>query len=65
MQYHVYTRRQPGAFGLVVQTARQALAKAGELTEYGHGDVLFKDILGNILDHAAMMALANEEELSS
>jgi hypothetical protein len=65
MPYHVYTRSGSGAFGVIVDTARQALQKAAELAEEGHSDVVFKDLLGNILNRAALVALAgNEEPLS-
>ena len=56
MPYHVYTRRGIGAVGIIVQTAKEALAKAAEFVEDGHPDVGIKDLLGNILDHAAVVA---------
>jgi hypothetical protein len=34
MPYHVYTRSGSGAFGVIVDTARQALQKAAELAEF-------------------------------
>jgi hypothetical protein len=62
MPYHVYTRRGAGAVGVVVETAKDALAKAAEFLEDGHPEVIFKDLLGKILDRAALVALADGEE---
>lgn len=64
MAYHVYARNGPGAFGIIVGSARQALEKAAQLAEEGHSDVVFKDLLGNILDRAAMVALAGQDDRS-
>ena len=50
MPYHVYTRSGAGAVGVIVETAKDALAKAAEFLEGGHPEVIFKDLLGNILD---------------
>ena len=62
MPYHVYTRSGPGAFGIIVETAREALAKAAQFGDEGHPEVLIKDLLGNILAHAAIAALAEGED---
>jgi hypothetical protein len=35
MPYHVYTRSGAGALGVIVETAREALAKAAEFLEEG------------------------------
>jgi hypothetical protein len=48
----VYTRSGAGALGVIVETAREALAKAAEFLEEGHREVIFKDLLGNVLDRA-------------
>jgi hypothetical protein len=61
MPYHVYTRSGAGAVGVIVESATDALAKAAEFFEDGHPEVIFKDLLGNILDHAAVAALAESE----
>jgi len=65
MPYHVYTRSGPGAFGIIVETAREALLKAAEFAESGHPDVIIKDLLGTILDRTAVVALAESEERSA
>ena len=65
MPYHVYTRSGAGAVGVIVETAKDALAKAAEFLEGGHPEVIFKDLLGNILDPAAVAALAESEGTSA
>jgi hypothetical protein len=62
MPYHVYTRSGVGAVGVIVETAREALAKACEFLEAGNRDVIFKDLLGNVLDRAVVVALAEIED---
>jgi hypothetical protein len=62
MPYHVYTRSGAGALGVIVETARRALAKAAEFVEDGYPEVIFKHLLGNLLDHAALLAQAENEE---
>jgi len=51
-----------GAFGVIVDAARRALEKAAQLAEQGSSEVVFKDLLGNILNAAAVAALAGDEE---
>jgi hypothetical protein len=43
-------------------TAREALAKAAEFFEEGHRQVIFKDLLGNVLDRAVVMTMAEIED---
>jgi len=64
MPYHVCARNGPAAFGIIVDSAREALEKAAQLAEDGHSDVVFKDLVGNILDRAAMVALAGQDDRS-
>jgi hypothetical protein len=54
-------RRGIGAFGIIVETAREALAKAAEFVEDGNPDEVIKDLLGNALDHATVVAQAEAE----
>jgi hypothetical protein len=44
-----------------VETAREALAKAAEFVEDGNPDVIIKDLLGNVLDRATVVAQAEAE----
>jgi hypothetical protein len=62
MPYHVYTRSGVGALGVIVETARQALAKAAEFLEEGHREVIFKDLLGNVLDRTVVVTMAETED---
>jgi hypothetical protein len=61
MPYHVYTRSGVGAVGVIVETAKEALAKAAEFLEEGHREVIFKDLLGKVLDHAVVVTMAEIE----
>ena len=61
MPYHVYMRGGVGAVGVIVETAREALAKAAEFLEEGHREVTFKDLLGNVLDRAVVVSMAETE----
>jgi hypothetical protein len=50
MLYHVYTRNGAGALGVIVETAREALAKSrGVSRGRASGDDL-QGLLGNALD---------------
>jgi hypothetical protein len=61
MPYHVYARSGVGAVGVIVETAREALAKAAEFREEGHREVIFKDLPGNVLDRALVVMMAEIE----
>jgi len=61
LPYHVYTRSGGGAVGIIVETAKEALAKAAEFVEDGNSDVSIKDLLGNVLDQAAVAAQADSD----
>jgi hypothetical protein len=62
MPFHVYTRSGGGAVGVIVETAREALAKAAEFLEEGHREVIFKDLLGHILDRTMVVTMAEIED---
>ena len=53
-------RSGAGAFGVIVETAREALAKAAEFLDEGHREVIFKDLLGK-LDRAVVVTMAEIE----
>jgi hypothetical protein len=61
MPYHVYTRSGVSAVGVIVETAREALVKAAAFLEEGHQQVIFKDLLGNVLDRAVVVTKAEIE----
>jgi hypothetical protein len=54
-------RSGAGALGVIVETAREALAKAAEFLDEGHREVIFKDLLGNVLDRAVVVTMAEIE----
>ena len=62
MPYHVHTHFGAGTLSVIVETAREALAKAAEFFEDGYRDVIFKDLLGNVLDRAVVVTMAEIDE---
>ncbi|MBR1121429.1 hypothetical protein JQ628_07865 [Bradyrhizobium lablabi] len=62
MPYNIHAQSGLGAFGVIVETAREALATAAQLAEEGHPDVLIKDLFGNTLTLGALTALADAED---
>jgi hypothetical protein len=54
-------RSGAGALGVIVETAREALAEAAEFLDEGHREVIFKDLLGNVLDRAVVVTMAEIE----
>ena len=63
MPYHVYTRKGIGAVGIIMETAREALAKVAEFVEDGNTDVVIKDLSGNVLDRETVTAHAQTEDI--
>jgi hypothetical protein len=59
MPYHVYTRSGTGDVGVI---AREALAKAADFLDDGQREVIFKDLLGNVLDRAVIVTMAGTED---
>jgi hypothetical protein len=41
---------------------REALAKAAEFLDEGHSELIFKDLLGNVLDRAVVVTMAEIED---
>jgi hypothetical protein len=60
MPYHVYTRSGTGDVGVIA--AREALAKAADFLDDGQREVIFKDLLGNVLDRAVIVTMAGTED---
>jgi hypothetical protein len=54
MPYQILATVKGSAYGIVVDTASDALEKIAELTELGHIDISVKDMLGQIVDKAAL-----------
>ena len=55
-------RSGAGALGVIVETTREALAKAAEFLDEGYREVIFKDLLGNVLDRAVVVTMAELED---
>jgi hypothetical protein len=49
MPYWINAKIKEGAFSVVVETAKDALAKLAELSEAGHSDVTAKDMAGTLI----------------
>ena len=60
--YHLYTRSGAGPVGFIVETAREAPAKAADFLDDGQREVIFKDLLGNVLDRAVVVTMAGTED---
>jgi hypothetical protein len=61
MPYHVFSKSGAGSFSVIVETAREAIAKAAQFVQEGHPEVVIKDLAGNVLSHPAVTALADGE----
>jgi hypothetical protein len=54
MPYQVRARMNAGALMVIVETAAAALEKMAELIELGHGEVLVKDLDGQLVGNARL-----------
>ena len=61
MPYHLCAKTGDGSFSVIVETAREAIAKAAQLVEEGHGEVVLKDLEGNVLSYPSVAVLAGGE----
>ena len=62
MPFHVYTRSGASAVGIIAETAREVLAKATDFLDDGQREVIFKDLLGNVLDRAVVVTMSGTED---
>ncbi len=53
-------RSRTALLSIVVETAKDALAKLAELTESGHTDVTAKDLLGAVIDPPTLQSEAGQ-----
>lgn len=60
MPYWIQAKIKESAFSVVVETARDALAKLDELTEAGLSEVAAKDMSGAIIGLTTLQAEAGE-----
>jgi hypothetical protein len=60
MPYWIHAKIKDGAFSVVVETAKDALAKLEELTESDHTEVAAMDLSGTLIDVATLRAEANQ-----
>ena len=60
MPYWIHAKIKGGAFSVVVETAKDALAKLAELGESEHTEVAAMDLSGSVIDLATLQAEANQ-----
>jgi hypothetical protein len=58
----MYTHAAAGVPWASSLRPREALAKAAEFLEEGHREVIFKDLLGHILDRTMVVTMAEIED---
>lgn len=58
MPYRIHADMNGSALSIIVETAKDALAKMAELIELGHADVLARDLDGRLVDHGITNAAA-------
>ena len=63
MPYWIHAKIKDGAFSVVVDTAKDALALLAELVESEHCEVSAKDLSGAVVALAALQAEANQSPL--
>lgn len=56
MPYWIHAKIKEGAFSVVFETAKDALAKLAELSEAGHAEVEAKDMAGALIELATLQA---------
>ena len=60
MPYWIQAKVKDGAFSVVVETAKDALAKLAELAELEHAEVSAMDLSGTVIEVATLQAEANQ-----
>ena len=60
MPYWIHSKIKGSAVSIVVETAKDALAKLAELTESGHTDVVARDLSGAVIGLTALHAKENK-----
>ena len=60
MPYWIYAKIKESAFSVVVETAKDALAKLAELTEAGHSEVVARDMAGAMIGLTTLQAEADK-----
>ena len=60
MPYGIHAKIKESAFSVVVETAKDALAKLAELTEAGHSEVAARDMSGAMIGLTTLQAEADK-----
>lgn len=61
MPYSIHAKIKEGGFSVVIETAKDGLAKLAELSEAGHSDVAAKDMSGATIGLTTLQAKANQQ----
>jgi hypothetical protein len=56
----IHVKIKESAFAVVVETAKDALAKLAELTEVGHSEIAARDMSGAMIGLTTLQAEADE-----
>lgn len=65
MPYWIHSKIKGSAVSIVVETAKDALAKLAELTESGHTDVVPRDLSGTVIGLTTLQAMADKAPWST
>lgn len=60
MPYRIHSKIKGSAVSIVVESAKEALAKLAELTECGHTEVAAKDLSGIVIELSTLQAEADQ-----
>jgi hypothetical protein len=60
MPYWIHAKAKDGAFSVVVETAKDALAKLAELAETDRIEVAATDLSGTVIELATLQAEADQ-----
>ena len=60
MPYWIHAKIDDSAFSVIVETAREAMAKLADLAESENTVVTTKDLFGQIIDTATLQAEADQ-----
>jgi|GEM_PF-6298043 hypothetical protein len=60
MAYWIHAKVKDGAFSVVVETAKEAIAKLAELSQHEQTEVTAKDLLGKVIEIATLQSEADK-----
>jgi hypothetical protein len=60
MPYWIHAKIKDSAFSVIVETAKEAVAKLADLADTENMEVTAKDLLGKVIDMATLQAEADQ-----